>query len=61
MKISLLKIARKKEVIKRLELSELAKMIRKNPDENKVFSLRLNYQFYKPQRQNCQGLSRRSI
>ena len=52
MKISLLKIARKKEVIKRLELSEMAEMIRKNPDENKVFNLRLNYQFYKPQRQN---------
>ena len=50
MKISLLKIARKKEVIKRLELEELAEMIRKNPDESKVFNLRLNYQFYKPQR-----------
>ena len=32
MKISLLKIARKKEVIKRLELEELAGMIRKSPD-----------------------------
>ena len=52
MKVSLLKIARKKEVIKRLELSELADMIKKNSDENKVFNLRLNYQFYKPQRQN---------
>jgi len=50
MKISLLKIARKKEVIKRLELSELADIIRKNPEENKVFKLRLNYQFYRPQR-----------
>ena len=50
MKISLLKIARKKEVIKRLELSELAEMIRKNPEEKKVFKLRLNYQFLKPQR-----------
>ena len=50
MKVSLLKIARKKEVIKRLELKELADMIRKNPEEDKVFSLRLNYQFYKPQR-----------
>jgi hypothetical protein len=50
MKVSLLKIARKKEVINRLELSELAEMIRKSPEEKKVFSLRLNYQFYKPQR-----------
>ena len=50
MKISLLKIARKKEVIKRLELEELADMIRKNPEDSKVFNLRLNYQFYKPQR-----------
>ena len=50
MKISLLKIARKKEVIKRIELEELAEMIRKNPEENKVFNLRLNYQFYKAQR-----------
>ena len=52
MKISLLKIARKKEVIKRLELEELAGMIRKSPDESKVFNLRLNYQFLKPQRRN---------
>ena len=50
MKISLLKKSRKKEVINRLELSELAEMIRKSPEERKVFSLRLNYQFYKPQR-----------
>ena len=50
MKISLLKIVRKKEVIKRLELEELAEMIRKNPEDNKVFNLRLNYQFLKPQR-----------
>ena len=50
MKVSLLKIARKKEVIKRLELEELAEMIRKNPEESKVFNLRLNYQFLKPQR-----------
>ena len=52
MKVSLLKIARKKAVIKRLELDELAEMIRKNPEESKVFNLRLNYQFLKPQRQN---------
>ena len=52
MKISLLKIARKKEVIKRIELEELAEMIRKNPEDSKVFNLRLNYQFLKPQRMN---------
>ena len=50
MKIRLLKISRKKEVIKRLELSELAEIIRENPEKKKVFNLRLNYQFYKPQR-----------
>ena len=50
MKISLLKISRKKEVIKRIELAGLAEMIRKNPEESKIFNLRLNYQFYKPQR-----------
>ena len=50
MKISLLKIARKKEVLKRLELSELAGMIRKSPYESKVFNLRLNYLFYRAQR-----------
>ena len=52
MKVSILKIARKKEVIKRLELEELAEMIRKNPEDSKVFNLRLNYQFLKPQRRN---------
>ena len=31
MKVSLLKISRKKEVIKRVELREIAKMIRENP------------------------------
>ena len=50
MKISLLKISRKKEVIKRLELGEIAEMIRQNPEKERVFNLRLNYQFYKPQR-----------
>ena len=48
MKVSLLKISRNKEVIKRLELREIAEMIRENPEKNKVFNLRLNYQFYKP-------------
>ena len=50
MKISFLKLSRKKEVIKRIELSELAEMIRENPEKDRVFKLRLNYQFYKPQR-----------
>ena len=50
MKVSLLKISRKKEVIKRLELRAIAEMIRENPDKDKVFNLRLNYQFYKPRR-----------
>ena len=50
MKISLLKFSRKKEVIKRLELMELAEMIRENPEKSQVFNLRLNYQFYQPQR-----------
>ena len=52
MKVSLLKIARKKVVIKRLDLTELAEMIRKCPDESKVFNLRLNYQLLNPQRRN---------
>ena len=51
MKVSLLKISRKKEVIKRLKLSDLAEMIRNYPEKKKVFNLRLNYQFLKPQRQ----------
>ena len=50
MKVSLLKISRKKEVIKRLELKEIAEMIRENPEKDRVFNLRLNYQFYQPQR-----------
>ena len=50
MKVSLLKISRKKEVIKRVELREIANMIRENPEKDKVFDLRLNYQFYKSQR-----------
>ena len=48
MKVSLLKISRNKEVIKRLELREIAEMIRENPEKDKVFNLRLKYQFYKP-------------
>ena len=50
MKVSLLKISRNKEVINRLELQDLADMIRKGPYEKQVFNLRLNYQFMKPQR-----------
>ena len=34
MKISFLKLSRKKEVIKRIELSELAEMIRENPEKD---------------------------
>ena len=51
MKITLLKTSRRKVVINRLSLQELADMIRHSPLENTVFDLRLNYQFYKPQRQ----------
>lgn len=50
MKVSILKISRNKEVIKRLEVAELAEMIRHNPDEEKVYKVRLNYQFMQPQR-----------
>ena len=50
MKISLLKTVRKKEVINRLELSELAGIIRDCSEERKVIDLRRNYHFYKPQR-----------
>ena len=50
MKVSLLKISRKKEVIKRLELREIAEMTRENPEKERVIDLRLKYQFYKPQR-----------
>ena len=48
MKVSLLKLSRQKEVIKRLELGEIAELIRENPEKDKVYNLRLNYQFYKP-------------
>lgn len=51
MKVTLLKIARKKEVINRLDLKTLADMIRQNPEERKVYDLRLHYQFLKPERQ----------
>ena len=35
MKISFLKFSRKKEVIKRIELSEIAEMIRENPEKDR--------------------------
>ena len=47
-----MKISRKKEVINRLALEELAGMICKNPEEQNVYDLRLQYHFYKPVRQN---------
>ena len=50
MKITYLKISRKKEVINRIELSDLADMIRQSELQKNVFRLRLNYQFLKPQR-----------
>ena len=52
MKVSILKISRKKEVINRLELEELASNIRQNPNADKVYNFRLNYQFMQPQRIN---------
>ena len=52
MKVTLLKISRNKQVINRLDLQSLADMIRQNPEERKVFDLRLNYQFMKPERQS---------
>ena len=52
MKITLLKISRKKEVINRLDLREVADLIRQNPEKDQVFNVRLNYQFLKPQRLN---------
>ena len=47
MKVSLLKISRNKLVVNRLELSEIADVIRNNPDASMVSELRLNYQFFK--------------
>ena len=52
MKVTLLKISRKKEVINRLDLQEMADLIRQNPEQKQVFNVRLNYQFLKPQRLN---------
>ena len=50
MKITYLKVSRKKEVINRIELKDLADMIRQSELQQNVFRLRLNYQFLKPQR-----------
>ena len=52
MKVTLLKISRNKQVINRLDLQSLADMVRQNPEERKVYDLRLNYQFMKPERQS---------
>ncbi len=52
MKVSLLKLSRNKLVVNRLELSEIADVIRNNPDASMVSELRLKYQFFNPQRQN---------
>ena len=50
MKVTYLKISRKKEVINRIELKDLVEMIRKGSEQQNVFNLRLHYQFLKPQR-----------
>ena len=50
MKITYVKISRKKEVFNRLDLSALADRIRKGPEEQLVYNLRLNYQFLMTQR-----------
>ena len=52
MRVSILKISRKKEVINRLALEELAGMICKNPEEQNVYDLRMQYHFCTPVRQN---------
>ena len=48
--VTLVKFARSKEVINRLELSAVAEMIRRNPNEERVRDLRFQYQFMKPER-----------
>ena len=50
MKVTLLKTNRKKEVINRLTLEELADIIRQSPEAKRVYNLRLHYQFMKPKR-----------
>ena len=51
MKVTLVKFAKKKEVINRLDLETLVEMIRSNPERQRVFDVRLNYRFWKPERQ----------
>ena len=51
MKVTLVKVAKKKEVINRIDLTALVEMIRNNPERQQVFDVRLNYQFWKPERQ----------
>ena len=50
MKVTLLKLQNKKEVVNRLDLRALADMTRKNPLERRVFALRMQQQFNKVQR-----------
>ena len=45
MKVTLVKFAKKKEVINRLDLETLVEMIRSNPERQRVFDVRLNYRF----------------
>ena len=50
MKVTLLKFARKREVINRVEMDQLAEMIRENPEKQRIFTLRLHYGLMQPQR-----------
>ena len=53
MKVTIIKFARKQQVLNRVELKDLAEMIKKSHDgkmERQVALLRRNYQFYKPVR-----------
>jgi len=51
MKVTLLKISRRKEVLHRIELSAMAEMMRSNPNEQQIRQLRMNYPFTTPVRQ----------
>ena len=58
MKITIIKLARKQQVLNRVELKDLAEIIKKSPDgkmERQVAVLRRNYQFYKPVRMEDGG------
>ena len=50
MKVSILKTARKKEVINRIGLAELAELIRTGGQQDQVKDLRLHYHLMKPRR-----------